>query len=147
MTILDLLNGLLANDQVRILLGLVVANFVLGVVSAFSTATFDLTRLGDYARTRLLPVLVVYAVGALVSYSAPNDLVLGHIRDVVFATESATLVALLLSNLRELGITMPVTMAGPVTPPATSTTAVQGTSSGGVVVQTTTQVPATPAKV
>ena len=146
MDILSMLNALLANDQARILGALIVANLVLAIVQAISATTFDLTRVGDYARTRMLPVFAVYLVASLISWAAPTDLILGHLRDLVFATESAVLIGLLLASLREFGINIPATLAGPVTPPASSTTEVQGTATGGAVVVTTTQVPATPAK-
>jgi hypothetical protein len=116
MTFWDFVNGLIANDQVRILVGLIVGNLALGVAAAIANPKqkFDLTRVGDYARTRVVPILAVYSVGALVSWAAPLDPILGHLRDLIFTTEMAVLVGLLLANLRDLGVSIPSTLAGPL---------------------------------
>lgn len=112
MSIVDFITVAVANDQARLLVVLVLANFVLGVVQAVSTKTFTLVRVGDYARTRLLPVLVVYAMAALVTWAAPTDPIFGKVRDVVFTTEVATLSGLLFANLKDFGVPVPATLAG-----------------------------------
>lgn len=134
-----------SNDQVRFLVVLILANLVLGAVGSVVRQTFDLTRLSDYARTRLLPVCVVYAVAVAISWAAPTDPILGNLRNIVFATESAVMVALLLSNLSAFGINLPATLVGkagpapinadggPIETPATVTGTITRTVGGAPV--------------
>jgi hypothetical protein len=115
---------MIGTSQIAVLVVLCLANLILAVTAETLARSFDLVQIGNWSKTRLLPAVAVYVVAALVTWAMPFDPVLSRLRDVVFTTESLTLIALCLANLKDLGVPLPTSLAGfgkvgPTTPTPT----------------------------
>ena len=121
MNIVDLLKAIYANDQVRILAVLILADLVLGVFASLLDKSFTLAKIADWLTTSVLPMVVAYGVGSLLTIVGPQLSVLSvnipPIRDLAFYTLTASLAADILGKLKGLGIpglaAMPSAIAGP----------------------------------
>jgi hypothetical protein len=59
--LVQLLQAILANDQVRLILILVAADVLLGISASIKTKSFQLCRLGDFLGNKIIPYLLGYA--------------------------------------------------------------------------------------
>lgn len=108
-----LLHAFVSDTTVRIVAGLVVLDFVLGVASALKDGTFRLGWLHGFLITDVLEKLVPwFAVYAATKVGLSDGLFSG-IRDAVFAGVSAAMTASILSSLASLGFSgLPATLTG-----------------------------------
>lgn len=108
--LIQLLQVLLGNDQVKVILILVAANVVAGVAASLATRTFRLWALADFAATRLLPYLLGYGSVRLVATAMPEWSAYG---DVVWALIVAALVGHIVASLQAFGLQPPPALSKP----------------------------------
>ena len=95
--------------KLTLLLALVIANFVTGIAVAIKTKTFELKKMGGFLYSRILPYVVAYfgvGIVALVDSSWSWAVT------AVWAVILATLIGAILTNLKELGVSMPKELGG-----------------------------------
>lgn len=110
MTVPDLLHVVYGHEQLKYLIGLVVANLVLGVAASVKAGDFHLTLVADWLTKRVLPLLAGYGSAALLAWSNPE---LALLRDAAFGTLVLALFGYVTSNLADLGVPIPAPLARP----------------------------------
>jgi predicted benzoate:H+ symporter BenE len=98
-------------DGAKLLLlgALIVANFLVGVAVSIYTKKFRLKMIADFMCSRVLPYLVCYLAVGIVAIIEPAWAVAVTI---VWGIILAALVGAILSNLKEIGINLPDSIAG-----------------------------------
>lgn len=107
--ILSAVTTFFLSTKLHIILALILIDVILAVAVALRTKTFDFTRLGEFLSTMILPYVMVYLVIHLVS-NAVSDVseFLGIGLDTaIFAIITASLVAAIFDNLKNLGMNLP----------------------------------------
>lgn len=119
MSIVQMLSEFAHDTKVHIALFIVAADFLLGVAAAAKLGTFRLSFVADLLKRdvlfKLAPYLGLYSL-ALVAGSA--DIVIpgldfGVLAGAAYALLLAALVGSILSSVRDLGVSMPTSVAGP----------------------------------
>ena len=108
MDITGLIKNIYAGDYVSYLIVLIIANLALGIAASLRKGDFKLTRLADWLLNRVVPLTVGYGVAALLAYAQPQY---GVLRDAAFGTLTLTLLGYIMSNLADLGIPVPASLA------------------------------------
>ena len=101
----DLANGF----KLTVLVGLIFANLVSGIAVSIYTKTFRLKALGNFLFSRVLPYVLSYFTVVIVAVVAP---VWEVALRVVWGLIIATLAGAILSNLKEMGVNLPESLAG-----------------------------------
>ena len=107
--ILDLLKQLYANDQVKYLIYLVVANLLTGIGAGIKRGDVKLAELSNWLCKRVIPLLTGYGGVAIIALSNPE---LAWVRDAAFATLTLTLLGYVFNNLKDFGVNLPESIAG-----------------------------------
>lgn len=110
--LLDLARTLYANDQVRILVLLILANLVLGTAASLVSQDFKLTHLADWLYRRVLPMLLGYGGARILALAGPDLGIPLGVDTIAFAALAAMLVGYCLRSLREIGFPLPDALAG-----------------------------------
>ncbi len=108
--LLQLLQVLLANDQVRLILALIGADVLVGIAASIRTKTFQLCRLGDFLATKIVPYLLGYGAVRMVVAVMPDWEPYGK---AVWLIVVAALVGDLAGNLQQLGLPLPPALSKP----------------------------------
>lgn len=106
--LLQLLQEIFNNDQVKAILFLVAANVIAGVAASLATKTFRLWALADFTTTRLIPYLLGYASVRLVTAVMPEWQSYG---DAVWALIVAALVGHIVASLQAFGLQPPAALS------------------------------------
>jgi hypothetical protein len=108
MTIQTLISAFVNDYQFKVVLGLIVADFVLGVAAAFKLGTFNLQYVANFARndvlSKVLPFFALHSF-ALVAGSAHIIIPAFDVNaasDAMFALVSAAMAGSLVSSLDDL---------------------------------------------
>lgn len=117
-TLGSLLAAFAADDKVKIVLGLIALDLVLGVGASVYTGSFRLSYIADFLRNDVLgkvfPWFVVYAADRA-SHAAtivgPVDL--GTVAGAAFVAVTAALVGSLVKSLADFGLSVPPAVGGP----------------------------------
>jgi hypothetical protein len=115
MSVIQILREFLHDKQVATVGALLVADRVFGVLAAFKTRTFDITKIGNLLRddvlAKVLPWLAVFAFAKV----QPGDFVAGvnlsTISDTVFVGICAQMGGSLLNSFQDLGFPIPPQLA------------------------------------
>lgn len=115
MSIPQILSEFAHDKQVATVAVLLAADIVFGILAAFKTRTFDVTRLADFSFDdvvkKVLPWLAVFALAKL----APGNFVAGvnlsSISDGYFAVIVAQMSGSLLNSFQDLGFPIPTALA------------------------------------
>jgi len=100
----------LANGaKLSILVAMIFANLVTGMAVSIYTKTFKLKAVGDFLLSRVLPYALGYFAVVMVAVVEPawHPAVIA-----VWAVIIASLVGAILSNLKEMGVSLPDFVAG-----------------------------------
>lgn len=95
--------------KITILVAMIAANFLLAVAVSLYTKKFRLKSLGDFLLTRVLPYVISYGAVGMIAVVEPSWKVAVTI---VWGIIIASLVGAILSNLKEMGINLPDSIAG-----------------------------------
>lgn len=106
---LDAVQGIYSSEQVRYLVALIVANLALGIVASLRAGDFRLSRVADWLWSRVIPLLVGYGAAAFVAASNPS---IAWLREAALVTLTGALLGYILSSFRDLGISLPDSIAG-----------------------------------
>ena len=90
--------------QMRVLAALIGGNLALAVAVAIKDGTFDVVKLGDFARGQVVPYVAAYVVAAVVAGELADW---GPVRDVVWVAIIASFGGRILATLRGFGIPVP----------------------------------------
>lgn len=109
MNVGDLVNAVYNNDLVRAVLGLILANVLVGIAVSLYTRTFRLGDVGDWLLTRAIPYLLGAGVVQVVLLAVPEQYSgMGQATGaLVWGFVLAALVGKILTGLRELGLPVP----------------------------------------
>lgn len=114
MNIVQIYHQFVGSQQFSTVVILLTADFVFGVLAAFKTRTFDLSRIADLLRNDGVKTLVWAAVWFFAAVSAGGEIVglnFSTIADGVFVGLSAALVGSLLNSFQDLGLPIPAPLA------------------------------------
>ena len=100
----SLLGATLANDQVRLILALIAADVLLGIAASIRAGQFQLSRLGAFLGSKVVPYLLGYAGVRLVAEVMPEW---APYSTAVWLVVVAALVGDLTANLQQLGLPLP----------------------------------------
>lgn len=98
------LTSLFATPQMQIIVGLVVADIVLGVVGAVVKKEFSLRKLGNFAHSHILGFAFGFALVELIGQALPAFALFVQ---VAFGMIALTLAASLVRNLGKFGLPVP----------------------------------------
>jgi hypothetical protein len=105
--IIELLESVLAYlvslPEIRFLAGHVIVNTVAAVAAAIYEDDFDLRKIGDFLKDKLLPYAMVYAAARFAGEGAG----LAWIMPIAWAAVTANLTGDLLDSLARLGLPIP----------------------------------------
>ena len=113
-----IVSGFLALPQVRLLMGLVLADLLFGVLSALKRQVFDYRRVFDFYVTNFLPYLGGYAVAHILAALADPDLlgpygaVIVWLLDNSWGVVVAKIMTSIIANIGELGYKIPAIEEG-----------------------------------
>lgn len=96
--------------KLTLLAVLIAANFLTGVAVSIYTKTFRLKEVGSFLCTRVLPYLVSYVAVCVIAVVEPAW---QTAVTVIWAVILAALVGAILTNLKEMGVNLPDSLAGP----------------------------------
>ncbi len=96
--------------KLSLLAVLVAANFLTGVAVSIYTKTFRLKEVGSFLCTRILPYMVSYAAVCAIAVVEPGWKVAVT---VIWGVILLALIGAILTNLKEMGINLPDSLAGP----------------------------------
>lgn len=120
MNITAILASFAHDKQVALVLLLIVADFILGVLAAFRAGTFRLTYIANFIHNDLLKVGLWLGVFAFDKASHAAGIVgpidWNQANLVTFAILTAAMVGSILSSLADLGVSLPVPIAGHAPP-------------------------------
>jgi hypothetical protein len=125
MDITAILSSFAHDKQLALVLFLIAADVVLGVLAAFKMGTFRLSYLSNFARNDLLGKVVPwFAVFALDKASHAANIVgpvdFSQVATAAFAAVTLAMGGSILSSLADLGLNLPVAIAGHAPPVVTS---------------------------
>lgn len=113
------LNAFIYDDQLKLVFSLIVADFVLGVVSALvaKPMRFRLSYISAFLRDdvlgKVLPWFALFALGkANNQFEILGPIGFGSLADAAFVAVTAALAASILKSVADFGIDLPVTIAG-----------------------------------
>jgi phage-related holin len=92
------------------LAALIVANFLTGLAVSIYSKTFRLKEVGAFLCTRVLPYLVSYGAVCVIAVVEPEW---KTSVTIIWGIIIAALVGAILTNLKEMGIKLPDSLAGP----------------------------------
>lgn len=95
--------------KLSVLVGMIFANLLTGTAVSIYTKTFRLKATGDFLFTRVLPCILSYFAVVIVAVVEP---VWQIAVTVVWGIIIAALTGAILSNLKEMGINLPDSVAG-----------------------------------
>ena len=95
--------------KLSVLVAMIFANLILGIATSIYTKTFRLKAVGDFLLTRVLPYILSYFAVVVVAVVEPAWEVAVSI---VWAVIIAALAGAILANLKEMGISLPESLAG-----------------------------------
>ncbi len=95
--------------KLSILVGLIFSNLLTGVAVSIFTGTFRLKEVGGFLLTRVLPYILSYFAVAAVAVVEPGW---QPAVTVVWGVIIAALAGAILTNLKEMGISLPDFLAG-----------------------------------
>ncbi len=95
--------------KLTILVAMIFANLITSVAVSIYTKTFRLKALGDFLLTRVLPYILGYFA---VAFIAVVETTWQPAVTVVWGIIIASLVGAILTNLKEIGINLPDSIAG-----------------------------------
>lgn len=98
---LELLQTIYSDPQVKWLVYLFVANVVCGIIASLRRGDFRLIALGDWLWNRLVPLIVGYGVGAALASVNPEIM---WLKEVVWVSVTGVMVGYILSNLKDWGV-------------------------------------------
>ncbi len=104
----DLLISIYGNDQLKYLIGLVLANVVLAILASLKSRDFRLTRVADWLE-HLFYMVVGYGVAGGLAYVNPD---LGVVKDAAFYSLGAVALGYIFSQLKDFGLNLPDQIAG-----------------------------------
>jgi phage-related holin len=96
--------------KLTLLAVLIAANFLTGIAVSLYTKTFRLKEVGSFLCTRVLPYVVCYAAVCGIAVVEPAW---APATIIVWGIILAALVGAILTNLKEIGIKLPDSLAGP----------------------------------
>jgi hypothetical protein len=99
-----LLAAVLANDQVRLILALIAADVMLGIAASIRSGQFQLSRLGAFLGSKVVPYLLGYGAVRMVAEVMPEW---QPYSTAVWLVVVAALVGDLTANLQQLGLPVP----------------------------------------
>lgn len=117
MTFGALLHSFASDDQLKLVVSLIVADFVLGVTAALVRGMFRLSYISAFARDdllhKVLPWFVLFALGkANNAAEIVGPVGFGALADAAFAAVTAALIASILKSVADFGVDLPETIAG-----------------------------------
>lgn len=95
--------------KLSVLVAMIFANFVLGIAISIYTKTFRLKAVADFLVTRVLPYILSYFAVVVVAVVEPTW---GVGVTITWGVIIAALAGAILANLKEMGISLPDTLAG-----------------------------------
>jgi len=98
------IHAVFGNDQVRLILALIGADVLLGVAASIRAGSFQLSRLGSFLGTKVVPYLLGYGAVRLVAEVMPEW---QPYSTAVWLVVVAALVGDLTANLQQLGLPVP----------------------------------------
>jgi len=100
----------LANGtKLSVLVGMIFANLILGIAVSIYTKTFRLKAIADFLLSRVLPYILSYFAVVVVAVVEPTWEIAVTI---VWGMIIAALAGAILTNLKEMGIKLPESLAG-----------------------------------
>lgn len=102
--------GLVDGTKLVLLMALILANFIIGVAVSIYKKEFRLKMIADFMCSRILPYLVSYLAVGIVAVVEPSWTIAVTI---VWGVIILALAGAILTNLKEIGIKLPDSLAGP----------------------------------
>ncbi len=96
--------------KLSLLAVLIAANFLTGIAVSIYTKTFRLKEVGSFLCTRVLPYLISYIAICVIAVVESSWTVAVT---VVWGVILLALIGAILTNLKEMGINLPNSLAGP----------------------------------
>ena len=111
------LNSFLQDDQLKLVVSLIVADFVLGVTAALVRGMFRLSYISAFARDdllhKVLPWFMLFALGkANNTFEIVGPVGFGALADAAFIAVTAALAASILKSVADFGLDLPESIAG-----------------------------------
>lgn len=110
-------NAFVQDDQLKLVVSLIVADFVLGVTAAFMRGMFRLSYISAFARDdvlhKVVPWFVLFCLGkANNAFEIVGPVGYGALADAAFVAVTAALIASILKSVADFGIDLPESIAG-----------------------------------
>jgi hypothetical protein len=106
--------------QLKLVVVLIVADFIFGVGAALKLKTFNASYVATFARDDLLgkvvPWFALFAFGKVANGVALGPVGFGALADSTFVLVTGALVASVFSSLKELGVPVPLPVGPTATP-------------------------------
>ena len=96
--------------KLLLLVALIVGNFIAGLAASIYTKEFRLKKIADFMVSRVLPYILGYFTVGVIAVIEPSwAMSVGIIWGIILAA----LIGHILSNLKDMGINLPDSLAGP----------------------------------
>jgi hypothetical protein len=107
--ILSLVDAFMRDSRMYIILGLIIANFVLGVAHSLKDGTFEWAKVADFYTKQILPYLMAYlTLYVIIGMIAELNNIIGQgATTAAFGVIVVSLVGSIWDHLTGIGITMP----------------------------------------
>ena len=110
------------DDQVKLVVSLIAADFVLGVLAAIYTHTFRLTYVANFARNDLLAKVVPWFAVFVLDKTSHSAGIVGPVdwsmaNNVAFGLVTLAMAGSILKSLADFGVNLPPAVGGSPPPP------------------------------